>query len=74
MENIMDENQFWIKIWSIIAICFCVLTLSISGCNINKHEKISEAVKQGSDPIAASCMFQRSNEDAVCIAYLMKAK
>ena len=57
----MNENEFWVKFWKIIAVCFCVVVTTIGGCNVYEMNKIAEMVSRGETPLAASCAF-RSEE------------
>ncbi len=51
----MKDNAFWYGIWKLVAICFCVLVGSLSGCVINSQYTVARAIKDGADPIKASC-------------------
>ena len=51
----MDENQFWLSVWKLVAISFCVLTATIGGCTAQSNYLVARAVKDGADPIKASC-------------------
>jgi len=71
----MEDNKFWYKVWRLVAICFLFTVLSATSCSVIKTNKVAEAVTRGENPIAARCMYaNKYEEDAVCIAYIVKAK
>jgi len=50
----MDGDQrFWIKIWYAIITGFIAMVMSISGCTMHRNAKISEAIKNGANPVEA---------------------
>ena len=51
----MSEEEFWLGVWKIVATVLCVITLTIGGCEVSGRLLISGMVKDGADPIAASC-------------------
>lgn len=51
----MNENEFWVAVWKVVAIAFVCAVASMSGCVAYQSEKASEMVKGGADPIDAGC-------------------
>jgi len=53
----MNENEFWCQIWKLIAMCSCVLILTIGSCTafcvigVSRDNKIAKSA----DPIGLSC-------------------
>ena len=70
----MDENQYRVTIWKIVAAAFSVLVVTIGACNVNQHYKIAELVAGGADPIKAQCAIYgvSSGNAAVCGAETVK--
>lgn len=76
----MDENKFWINIWSIVALCFIILIMGITiiiigitTYNINSTNKIHDLISKGVDPISAKCAVSPSNLDvSICTIVAMK--
>lgn len=64
----MEDNKFWLGIWKTVAVCFCVLLLTISGCGINTNYTIETMVKNGADPIKVACVINgmRDGNAAIC--------
>jgi hypothetical protein len=50
-----DDQKFWYSIWRLFAVLICVLAVSAAGCTMHSKNKLSEMVKNGVDPIIASC-------------------
>lgn len=46
-----NENQFWITVCGIVAVCFIVLVVCITGYNMHVNKLVAEA----KDPIATAC-------------------
>ncbi len=63
-----DDQKFWVNVWKIVAVCFCVLTLTIGGCYANQVRIISEMVEKGADPLKSECAIYgiSSSNAAVC--------
>ena len=69
-ETGMDnEQKFWVSIWSIVSITLVGLVLTISSCTISQNGKITDLIKNGTDPIAARCSIvgPSSTEIAMCM-------
>lgn len=57
----MDDNKFWLSVWSLVA---AVLIVLICACMINSIDtkaKWEKAVTNGADPMAVSCAMNISN-------------
>ena len=59
----MNENEFWNKIWKTIGCCFCVLVLTIGGC----EGYLQSQVISSTDPIAAACARGGSDKNIACV-------
>lgn len=57
----MSDNIFWLRIWAISALTVSVLILSIGASVIYDSAKIAEAIKNGADPMKASCAIRGFN-------------
>ena len=53
----MDENEFWIAVWKIVAAAVCVFILSISGCLGYANKRIADAA----DPLLVGCAMGTSH-------------
>ena len=60
----MDDNQFWVSIWKMVAVSFCVMVLAIAGCTVNNTRVVNEMTSRGADPIAAACAVNGAGERA----------
>lgn len=47
----MNDNEFWIQVWKVVAGCFCVLVLTSGGCVMRGNQLLANS----SDPIALAC-------------------
>ena len=47
----MNDNEFWCQIWKLIAMCSCVLILTIGSCTALRDDKIAKSA----DPVGLSC-------------------
>lgn len=62
----MDENKFWLSVWSIVGTVVATLILSMAGYNAHSNIVIERMVeKHGVDPMRASCAVE-FNRGAVC--------
>ena len=68
----MDENKFWITVWKLVLIGFCVMILSFSGCTMHNNRIAERLVNQGADPVAVRCMLKDESNNATCIMSGMK--
>lgn len=67
----MDENQFWVSIWKIIAAAFVASMTVFGGCVGHTDYRIGQAIKDGADPIKAYCALSSNTTDARCIAAVL---
>ncbi len=51
----MEENQFWIAVWRATAAVIAVIVMTIGGCNVHQQRAVVQMVKNGADPLRASC-------------------
>lgn len=71
----MDENQFWITIWKIVAAVVVTLILTVGGCTVNQQFKIAELVAGGADPLKAQCaIYGAGNTSNATICGVMATK
>lgn len=69
----MDENKFWINIWSIVSLCFIILVMGFTTYNINSTNKLHDLISKGVDPISAKCAVSPSSLDvSLCTIVAMK--
>lgn len=69
MSDRMSEEKFWIVIWSLASICFCVLILSITATMWSKRSHLNEMVAKGADPIRAACALDMYDNQTVCVIH-----
>jgi len=63
----MSENKFYIFILGLISAIFIVLIATIGACSIYESRLVSEAIKNGVDPISARCAISgSSNSPTMC--------
>ncbi len=68
-----NENKFWLSLWTIIAMTFSILIVSITGYWIDHNAKIVELVNSGVDPVAAMCALQDDyGRNPVCLVLAAK--
>mgnify|MGYP003395222971 CR=1 FL=1 len=60
----MDDNEFFVKIWKLVCVAFCVLTASVSSCTAYNTYRITES----KDPLAAACAIGNTSHGQACIA------
>jgi hypothetical protein len=66
-----DENDFWISIWQIVGAVVCVLIISLTIHSMLTNVKMADMVMAGEDPIAVSCVYGQSREEAAtCLTYI----
>lgn len=51
----MDDNEFWIIVWKMVAISFVVVITTTAGCDSYRARLVRDAISSGVDPIKASC-------------------
>lgn len=70
----MDGNKFWVAIWRIIAVTFCVFVLSVAGCEMRNKQIIKDAVTNSKDPIATRCAMDYMNMNLAIICAIKVSK
>lgn len=65
----MDENKFWIIIWTILAIALISLLIVAVSYNSHKNTLIAES----SNPLVVACALSDSDAKP-CMAYLGSLK
>jgi len=62
----METNEFWYKIWRLLAIVVVIAIMSITAsCKITQHN-IVEGIKVGKDPIEVRCALENTPQVAIC--------
>ena len=51
----MDENKFWLSVWTLVAAVLIALIGACGAAAINKIDKWEKAVSNGADPMVVSC-------------------
>ena len=76
MKSQMDgEQKFWLSFFGLIAAFLIVVVMSCAAIVINDSNKLSELVKSGVNPIAATCAINNKTENQqMCITYILKEK
>ena len=62
-----DERKFWMSIWTLVALFFITLVICITTACIHNTNKISEAINNGVDPIAAKCAMDTPYESGILL-------
>lgn len=57
----MEDNKFWISIWSLVAAVTVTLIVTVMIVNLETKAKWEKAVANGADPMAVSCALNLSN-------------
>ncbi len=64
----MNQAKFFILIGSV---CLTAVVLGVAMCmvtfNLDRNEKMAEAIKAGAHPMDVYCAFDGSNESKVCL-------
>lgn len=68
----MDENQFWIACWKVIAAGVVCFSAVVGGCIAHTDYRISEAIKAGVDPLSANCALASSGQGTSCTVLASK--
>jgi len=74
----MNDNELWIRVWKLIAVVVCVITVSIAGsCSYGKYT-IKKMVESGASPMEAACSLtaysEQSHTRVDCSIYLLTGK
>jgi hypothetical protein len=63
----MDNDQFWIAIWRMVAVVVCVTICAITGCIMHANSLLAKS----NDPIALRCGMNGAGsygaEVAICL-------
>ena len=72
----MDENKFWLSIWTLVATVIVALIGSITVAHFNTMDKWDRAVTNGADPMVTSCALfdQTGGEKITCHVLAMNRK
>jgi hypothetical protein len=62
----MSEEKFWLCIWTLAAVTLCTVIAIIAVAHSNTNAAITELVKQGQSPMAASCALGRVSNASIC--------
>lgn len=55
----MNDNEFWITVWKIIAITVCVITVSVGGCTANRQYQTRALIENAKvPPMQAKCAIE----------------
>lgn len=54
----MSENDFFIRVWGVIALMFITLFTTICAYNIHRNIVVKEMVLNGTHPIEAKCAIE----------------
>ena len=58
----MDDNQFWITLWSFAATAVLALIALIAYNSAVENKLMEQMINQGHDPIELSCLFNSGSE------------
>ena len=70
----MDENKFWLSLWSVAAV-FVISIGSITALyNANNTNKVHDLIIKGVDPISARCAITANStyDSGLCTTVLLK--
>lgn len=68
----MEDNQFWVNVWKVIATGVVGLAAVIGGCVSHTDYRISEAIKAGAEPLAAYCALTNGGQGTTCTVLASK--
>ena len=65
----MEENKFWLSLWSMLTAAFVVLVGMATYNAHDRRDKWEKAVANGADPMVVSCaLFEQTGaEQAACL-------
>ncbi len=65
----MDENKFWVNVWSLGVLAFIGFTGVLTLGSIHDNYTMLQMVEKGADPIKARCALYGSGEKnaAMCV-------
>ena len=62
----MSEEKFWLYVWTLVAVTLCIIVTMLTIAHRNTNAAITELVKQGQSPQAASCALGRVSNASLC--------
>lgn len=62
----MEENTFWVSIWALAATVVISIVCSMCIYYTDVNAKILTAIKNGADPIEATCAFDSQYKQGIC--------
>lgn len=69
----MNENKFWLGVWSLITLFIISIMITITIININYNNTILEMVVAGATPLEAVCSLSDSmGNNPTCIILSME--
>ena len=69
-----SDDQFWLRIWKLVAVVLCVLIASVAGCTAHNTHRIALLSAGGTDPILARCaVLGARGDEGICQMATMKA-
>jgi len=69
----MDENQFWLTVWSLAATAVVIMSLVFTDSANKEDVIIKQLIKDGYDPIALSCIYSPSERNQLSCLILAQA-
>lgn len=61
----MNDNEFWVATWKIIAVAICILILTAGGCTMNRHYQTRMLIENAKvHPMDAKCAIEGDNANA----------
>lgn len=70
-----EEMKYWLTIWKIIAVCFCMFVLTLGSCSTYQTHAKTELIKSGADPMEILCaMGGTDGRQAICTAIAMRPR
>lgn len=68
----MNEDRFWLGIWSLVAAVIVTLITAITLTMWSKRLHLNEMVKAGVDPIRAACALDMYDNPTQCVIHNVK--
>lgn len=69
----MDENQFWLTIWSLAATAIVIMSLVFTDSANKEDVIVKQLIEDGYDPIALSCVYSPSERNQLACLILAQA-
>lgn len=65
----MKENEFWVKIWALVACGIIVTSLATEAGDAYSNYTMLQMVAKGADPIKARCAVygSRASNESICV-------